>query len=357
MIDLHRAWARLSLRSEDRLGLYRKISTMLSNGLPLLRVLDDLYLRASERGRKPTEPLALMLFDWKRSVQSGRLLSDGMQDWVPKPEQLIVMAGEQAGSLEAALSAVIGVVHATRKVRGAIIGGVAYPALIGVLILVYVYLFGTRVIPEFGRISNPETWHGAARSLYLMSLVMQQWMLYAVAAFMSAVAAVLISLPRWRGGGRVMLDRLPPYSIYRLVSGTGFLLAFSALLSAGVTVEKSLLRLCQPAPPWLRERLEGALLGVKSGLNCGEALKNAGYGFPSREIVDDLCIYADYRGFPEALKLLADEWMEQGVEKITADMKLLNSASIVALALVIAWLAVGLFGIQQEVAALTRLGK
>ena len=31
--------------------------------------------------------------------------------------------------------------------------------------------------------------------------------------------------------------------------------------SAGVTVEKSLLRLSAMAQPWLRERLDGALLG------------------------------------------------------------------------------------------------
>jgi type II secretory pathway component PulF len=131
-------------------------------------------------------------------------------------------------------------------------------------------------------------------------------------------------------------------------------MAFSALQAAGVTVEKSLLRLSSMAQPWLRERLDGALLGVRSGLNCGEALKNAGYAFPSKEVIDDLCVYAEHKGFSEALRLLAAEWMEEGVESIGLRMKVLNGFAILALALVIAWIVTGFFGIQQEIAAMAR---
>jgi type II secretory pathway component PulF len=179
-------------------------------------------------------------------------------------------------------------------------------------------------------------------------------MIYIVIAVVALIVAVFVSMPYWRGGARNVMDKFPPYSVYRLILGSGFLMAFSALQSAGITVEKSLFRLSEMANPWLRERLEGALFGVKSGLNCGEALRNAGYDFPSKEIVDDLCVYAKFRGFSDALKLIADEWMEEGVERISAQMKVLNSIAIVILAVVIGWLVTGFFGIQQEIAAMTR---
>ncbi len=147
---------------------------------------------------------------------------------------------------------------------------------------------------------------------------------------------------------------MPPYSIYRLIAGSGFLIAFSALQASGVTVEKALLKIGSVAGPWLRERIDDTLVGVKSGLNAGEALLNAGYQFPSREIVEDLCIYAEYGGFDAALKMLADEWLEEGVARITAQMRVLNGVAIVVLALLIGWLVTGFFGIQQEIAAMTR---
>ncbi|HEX6705202.1 MAG TPA: type II secretion system F family protein [Albitalea sp.] len=353
-IDLNRWWARTQLGAGQRLSLYRKIARMLSNGLPLLRVLEELHDRASDRGRKPNEAMAIVLQDWRRAVQNGRMLAEAIHEWVPSSEHMIILAGEQSGRLESALESVVGVVVAARRIRFAVVGGLAYPAAIVAMINLYVYLFGTRVIPEFARVVDAERWHGVARSLYLMSGFVRDWMPLLVLAMIAVVALVLASMPRWRGRLRVWLDRHPPFSVYRLVTGASFLMSFSALQSAGITVEKSLARLQEGAGPWLRERLQGALIGVKSGLNCGEALRNSGYGFPSQQIVDDMCVYAQYRGFSEALRMIADEWIEEGVQVISAQMRLVNALCIVALAVVIGWLVAGFFGIQQEIATATR---
>lgn len=352
--DVNRWWAKTQFTDSVRMRLYRKIAKMLANGLPLLKILEELQNRASENGAKPNEPLAIVLEDCRRTVQNGGSLSEGLEWWAPRTEQMILFSGEQAGRLENALIAVIDVVQAGRKIKSVILGGLAYPMAILFLVVVYIYLFGTRVIPQFTRIIDPSGWKGPAKSLYIMSEVVQDWMVYIVLALVLVIVAVVAAMPRWRGSIRVFLDRYAPFSIYRLVVGSGFLMAFSALQSAGVTVEKSLQRLSGMADPWLRERLDGALLGVRSGLNCGEALRNAGYGFPSKEVVDDLCVYAEYRGFADALKMLADEWMEEGIEQITAQMKLLNGFSIALLAIVIGWLVTGFFGIQHEIAAMTR---
>ncbi|NRR33761.1 type II secretion system F family protein [Oxalobacteraceae bacterium] len=356
-LDLQRRWARTQFGDQVRLRLYRKIANMLANGLPLLKILEELHGRASEQGRRPHEPLAIVLDDCRRMVQNGRLLAEALAGWVSSSEQMILMAGEQSGRLERTLMALIDVVQAEKKIKSVILGGVMYPCAVFALVLIYIYLFGTQVVPQFARMVDPSGWHGAARSLYLMSLLVQHWMLYLLLAGAALVAAVLCSMPVWRGNTRVLFDKFAPYSVYRLVVGSSFLIAFSALQGAGVTVEKSLMRLSDMASPWLRERLDGALLGVKSGLNCGEALRNAGYGFPSTEVIDDLCVYAEYKGFAQALKILADEWMEQGVAQVTLQMRVLNGCAIVTLAVVIAWLVAGFFGIQQEIAAMTRAAR
>jgi len=352
--DVNRWWAKIQLTSGSRLRLYRKISKMLSNGLPLLKVLEELEMRASHDRRKPNEALAIVLSDWRRAVQNGGMLSEGMATWVPGAEQMIIMAGEQSGRIEQALLSVCDLVQSSRKIQSSILGGIAYPVMVLVMIFAYVYLFGTSVIPRFTQFSNPASWHGAARSLYLMSEFVQSWMLVCVLVVVLLIALVAFSMPNWNGRVRNLLDRVPPYSVYRLVVGSGFLVAFSCLQSSGFTVEKSLMRLSANARPWLRLRINDALFGVKSGLNAGEALRSTGYRFPSQEIVEDLCVYSEYGGFAEALKTLADEWMEEGVDTIATQMRLLNGASILLLAVVIGWLITGFFGIQQEIAAVTR---
>lgn len=353
-IDLNRGWARLQFTAHGRLRLYRKIAKMLSNGLPLLKVLEELEMRASHEGRKPNEAEAVVLSDWRRVVQNGGMLSEAMQWWVPHTEQMIVMAGEQSGRLELALSTVSAVVTSGRRIRTAIVGGLTYPLVIFVMTIGYLYLFGKLVIPRFEMIVSPERWHGVAHSLYTMSRFVQGWMIYCVILVVLLMVALFYSMPRWTGNARVILDRYPPFSVYRLIVGCGFLVAFSSLQAAGFTVEKSLNRLADNAQPWLRERIDDMLFGVKSGLNVGEAMKNTGYRFPSTEIVDDLCVYAEYNGFTEALHALADEWMQEGVTIIEAQMRIINGIAIITLALVLSWLITGFFGIQQEIAAMSR---
>lgn len=353
-IDIYRWWAKLQFGAPARLRLYRKVEKMLSNGLPLLKILEELRDRASLNGRNPNDPLAIVLDDCRRMVQNGRLFSEGLAPWIPRTEQMIIMAGEQSGRLSITLNAVIDVVTAGKKIKAVILGGITYPVAIFALIILYVYVFGTRVIPQFTKLVDPSNWHGAARSLYVMSQIVQDWMLYIILALSVIVTVIFISMPRWRGNLRVFFDRFAPYSVYRLIVGSGFLTALSALQYAGITVEKSLSRLADLSQPWLRERLEGALLGVKSGLNCGEALRNAGYGFPSKDVVDDLCVYAEYKGFADALKIMSEEWMAEGVDAISAQMKIFNGFAIVTLALVMGWLITGFFGIQQEIAAMTK---
>ena len=352
-LDLNRSWAKLQFVESVRLRLYRKVAKMLANGLPMLKILEELRNRAAKNGQTPHEPLAIVLDDCRRLVQNGSTFGEALGYWVPDSERMIITAGEQAGQLEATLLSVVDVVMAGKKIKSVIIAGLAYPTVILMMITGYIYIFGTRVIPEFAKVVNPSTWRGAAKSLHVMSQLVQHWMVPFVLTLVLLFTLVLWSMPRWCGSLRVRIDRLAPYSIYRLVVGSGFLMAFSALQHAGVTVEKSLMRLSDMAQPWLRERLDGALLGVKSGMNCGEAFRNAGYQFPSKEMIDDLCVYAEYKGFSQALKTLADEWMEDGVETVTAQMKVLNGIAIVLLAIVISWLVAGFFGIQQEIARMS----
>ncbi|MBN3825107.1 type II secretion system protein F [Burkholderia sp. Ac-20384] len=351
-LELNRRWARLQLTSKARIRLYRKIAKMLSNGMPLLKILEELELRASHEGRKPNEPIALTLADWRSVVQNGGMLAEAMLWWVPHAEQMIVMAGEQSGRLEVSLVNVCALVQFSRRIRASVVGGLTYPAVILSMTVGYLYLFGQFVIPRFATIVSPERWHGVARSLYDLSRFVQGWMVYCLLIAALLAGALMFSMPRWSGRLRTVLDRYPPYSVYRLIIGCGFLVALSSLQSAGFTVEKSLARLAVDARPWLRQRIDDMLFGVKSGLNVGEAMKNAGYQFPSAEIVDDLCVYAEYKGFADALHVIATEWIGEGVETIEVQMRMINGAAIVVLALVLSWLITGFFGIQQEISGL-----
>ncbi|MDB5728173.1 MAG: type secretion system family protein, partial [Noviherbaspirillum sp.] len=212
------------------------------------------------------------------------------------------------------------------------------------------------VIPKFAAVVDPARWHGVARSLYLMSGFVQSWTVYVVMAAVLLVAAMIFSFPRWCGPIRNTLDNYPPYATYRLVVGSGFLTSLAALIAAGTPIDRALMKLSTLSGPWLYERIDAALFGLKSGFNLGEAMKHSGYGFPSEDIIGDLSVYAEYSDFSSAIQRIADEWMKEGTIAVEGSMKVLNTMSIFMLAAVVMWLVAGFFGIQQEISSMVRRG-
>ncbi len=345
------AYAKLMFGAKQRLRVYRKISTMTQYGLPLNRVLDMLYDQAAKGGKSKGDPLAVIMDSWRISIRNGRPLSVAAGSWVPYNERMMIEAGEESQNLSVALNNLIAINQGTQQMRSAIVGGLAYPVVLLVAVAAVLYLFGTEVIPTFGQVLPPEQWTGVAASLAGMSAWVQVWMLPTVAVVIGLFVLLSWSLPRMTGPVRRQLDRIPPWSIYRIVSGAGFLLSLGALVSAGVQTARALEKMRRNASPWLRERLDATLRHVYSGSNVGRALQRAGYGYPDEDIIEDLCAYADLPAFTDMLETLGKEWMSDAVEAIKGQSRVLNTLALAVMGGVVAWIFSGMFDIQQQITA------
>lgn len=353
--SLERSFAQLSFGTDQRLRAWKKISVMLRNKVGIDQILAELYDRASEEGKKPRESMAIVYDEWRKVILNGGRFSDAIEGWVPALERMIIMAGEQSGNLPKAFDSVIAVVRAGRKIRNAVVGGLLYPTILIAATIAYLFLFGLKVVPEFTRIIDPANWGPAARSLYLLSEFTIHYGPFLIGGIIAAVTGIVLTLPRWTGDWRVRADRLPPWSLYRLVVGAGFMQSLAALLSGGGRIKDSLQSVGQISTPYLRERVDGFLLGINSGLNAGDAMRDSGYDFPSKEIVGDLGVYARHSGdFGSALESIASEWMETGLEQVQQQMGLLKGMAIAVIALALIWILVGFFAIQMEIGALAR---
>ena len=84
-------------------------------------------------------------------------------------------------------------------------------------------------------------------------------------------------------------------------------------------------------------------------------MSQAGYDYPSKEIIDDIIVYVEHSGdFAEALEMIANEWLEEGVQTITQQMGVLKGFAIFLMAGFLMWIVGGFFGIQQEIASMSR---
>src|SRR5690606_1735213 len=142
-----------------------------------------------------------------------------------------------------------------------------------------------------------EQWTGVGAHMAIMADYVNSWLIPTIGALLAMIAVIVWTLPRWTGSARAIADRYPPWSIYRLTAGSGFMLAVSGMVKAGVPIPSILRLLQRGASPWFAERVSMTLFYVNNGLNLGDALYRTGFGFPDPETVKDLRAFAAFDGF------------------------------------------------------------
>ncbi|HAU29852.1 MAG TPA: type II secretion system protein F [Rhodospirillaceae bacterium] len=344
-------FARSSVRrdSKARLRVYRKLSGMARAGVPLPKSLESIWNLETEYGKKTGGSMAQALGSWKRAVDNGDTFGTAVADWVPDRERMLL---EAAGSarLDIALDNTAKVLESGIAMVSAIKGGITYPLVMLVGAMGLMWGFGVSIIPTFATIKPMEEWTGQAGQMALLSTLINDYGLVFVAAILGIIALIAWSMPRWRGDIRTRFDEsVPPWTFYRLLNGTSFLMSLSALIKAGVPVPEALRKIKTAASPWLKERLDTTLYHVNEGQQLGEALHLAGYRFPDREIVEDLRLFSSLGNFDERLSNLAEEWIREGVNAVKTQAQMLNLGMMALLGVAIGWMAMGLMALMGEV--------
>ena len=129
MDELELKFAKLMFRTNAQLRrrLYLKLAKLLSNGVQIIEALETMRVRRVAL-KSAKDPLALALSEWLRRMRNGSRLSQVMAGWTGDDEAMLISAGEQSGNLEEALVSTADVMEAKKKIKSAVVGGLAYPA-------------------------------------------------------------------------------------------------------------------------------------------------------------------------------------------------------------------------------------
>lgn len=349
MSKFERWFSKVQFSGKERIRIYRKIIRLLQNGVPLLQALESIWLLSSRDGKKPNLPIARILRMWIEQVKNGKPLDVAIQGWVPETDRTVIGAGDASGRLPEAIENACFLYEGQKKIKTAVIAGVAYPIVLFGMDVAFLFIFGMDVIPKFETALPRDRWTGLAGQMASMADFVQSWMIPLLVVVLSLVAVMFWSMPRWTGKLRVRLEKWPPYSIYKLVEGSGFLLSMAALTAAGVKQTVALRSMMRDARPWYEERISKTLYHVNNGLNLGEALHRTGLRFPDDETVNDLRTYATLNGFDEMLMRLGRENLEETIDRIRQQSTVMRNAGIIVAGVVIAWLFMGIFSIQQQI--------
>lgn len=358
-MNIEREWNIISVKylsGEVRRSLWRKLAKLLRGSVPIMMALSTLHdSRKNLKG--PKDPLVIALAEWIMTIKNGRRLADAIQGWVSDQETMLIAAGEQSGDLPKTLDSLSYIMKAQKDMKNAIIGGTMYPALLICMMFGMMYLFGVKVIPSFTRLAgSDDKWTGFAHLMVGTADFVQVAIIPMFLVMMAVFVAFFVSLSRWDGPLRVWADKRVPYSVYRMIQGGAWLVSFAALVEAGGRIEDSIDNMRKTAPKWMRNRLEGILVEIRSGYAIGVAMQRAGHGFPDVEIIDDLNVYGSQKGFDEALLMIGREWIADGTEKIQAAMKGVFSLGIIFNGVMLMFFVSGMVAMQMQLGAIIKGG-
>ncbi|WP_454688242.1 type II secretion system F family protein [Achromobacter aloeverae] len=241
-------------------------------------------------------------------------LAFAIEHWIPATERTILYASEKSGNLVQGYEICQRTVKLQSGMWLAVIAGFTYPVLQGLGVMAMLYAFATMMLPRMEGFHH-SNFSPLTQSIITLSLwIRDYWWLWA-AGIASLMATIMWSLGR-RGPIRNALDKVPPWSFYRMVHGALFLSSFATLQRSGIPVLEALATLAESANPWLKERIEAAAYGVRQGFNIGRALRNAGHEFPDWKALPVVESFASKSRFAETLGEYADDWLLSTAKRV-----------------------------------------
>ena len=321
------------------------LSDLLAADLELERAL-EVTIKIYEDQNQSMRPLVLKR--WQRALFEGRFTEE-LTLWVPATEAMVLQAQGQveAGRL---FEAAARIAEARATQVKALWVALAMPLALAVGIVVSLWLSGAEFVPVMVEMVPASRMEMSAKLFTgASSWVHENVLMLCVEIIGVAVALTGLTL-WWSGPGRTLADRFPPFSLYRTVAGSSFLVVTIEFLRAGVDLnERSFGQLKRAASVYTRSRIAAIEARMKQGEGLGEAMVEAGHGFPDPSLVAVVAALDGTEGWEEKLAGFVERWTERSEEMLKRRTAVLNAVLMVCAAIAMGIAIKAMFGMMQGV--------
>ncbi|MBR7989491.1 type II secretion system F family protein [Burkholderia cenocepacia] len=247
----------------------------------------------------------------EKAVRGGRSFTVAMGASLGPMERTIIGSGERSSTLPSAMRMVLELHQMLGDIRWQFVSSMSQPLVYILAIYGFLLVLGGFVVPQYALFYPAEKWTGWAAVMLALSKVATGWApIVAAVLFVGAVVGIAWALPRWTGRGRAFADKYVfPFSSYRYVSGTAWLLTFSVLLKAGVIDKSALSEQMQFGSPWLASRLKPIRDGIVGGKSLASAMRETKTDFPTYDLIEAIKSREESEEFAEKIEAVARKEM------------------------------------------------
>jgi type II secretory pathway component PulF len=339
----------LKLFPAARYRIYRMLARLIDAEIDSRTALDFIYAVLSNDGKNPGEFGAVAVRHWIAAHREHGRLSETIDGWVPTSEVLLIEAGERSGRFSQALAIMLRLNDKVSSIRGQVIGKLTYPLSMSLLLGGVIYFLSTQFVPPLAAIHGDRPWIGEAGQ----AIAFLKWAQWGVPCTLAALVAVTLgialTLGRFRGPARTMLDAVPPWSVHRVVSGTGFLAAVIVLMESGRGLVEALDLTRLGAQPYLAVKIDKVRAAMREGEDFGAALLNTGDQFPDRELIKEIQVFDRVGRLDEGLLNIVETWMAEATVRMNGQIGMLSNLIMVAAFSVLGFVFNGVYSIIGQI--------
>lgn len=321
------AKAYLRLFPKNRYRIYGMLGRLLVANIDARSSLEFVYDVVSTGGTRPGEFEAVAVACWINAFKEHGRIAESVTGWVPQNEVLLLEAGERSGKFQQALEAMIRLNKKMSAVRGIVFAKLAYPIVTGLLLCGVMHFMSTEVIPPMVDMKGgPGAFTGSASTIVVMMGWIRTWMIPTGIGIILSIILVLATLGKFHGSIRNVLDKFPPWSTHRFISGTSFLSALLVLMESGRSLTDAL-RLVRPnASPYLAAKISYIEEQIREGSEFGEALAASTDQFPDFELIKEIQIYGRVGRLDDGLMSVVEQWMDSATQSVGTQIAFIGSA-------------------------------
>ncbi|WP_138519158.1 type II secretion system F family protein [Limnobacter alexandrii] len=268
-------------------------------------------------------PLAKVFSHWHSNMSQGKF-NVAIKGTVPQSDLMIISASERSSTLPEGLRFLAKSIRQMKVMTAAIRSACIFPLFFLLVLFGMMYLFSTMLAPILIQvIPDINSFPTGGKYFYLISMAFKENWPWIISIMISVPILFAFSLNRLTGKAREVLDRYPPYSIYRDYQASLFLVSFSSLIGSGVSFDEALKMIHSQSNKYMQWQITTMLR--RYPLNPTKPAKAFEVGlFPQalRYMIED---YGRRNSFGDALKKIGVVAIETTALRVVKSAKLLNN--------------------------------
>ena len=338
-VSIERSWLKISAFDADsRRSVYRKIVMFMEENQAPIEAIR--VMRAQSQRRKA--PIAKILVSVEKALKEGKSLSKAFAPWVPPNELIFMAVGETADTLAASLRLADEMMTQNRALKKEIIGAISGPLAQVALAMALVVAFSTGLAPKMKpMMSKVDVPPDVTVAFFGFADVMQAIWPVMIIGVISLAVGLYLALPNWSGPARTKFDAyIPPFSTYRWVQGSVFLISLGAMMRAGVAPREAIIQLMTVSTRWFQYHAKRMLARIARGASVADAMTD---GVLPNAIAEDVVDFGALSGFERAIDAIGRESVDDVRAQLSSLGKKIGIAAKFVIFGFVLW-ALGAFG-------------